>query len=345
MCIRDRYMSVYINAEERNMRQMIGRAVDEEQWGDGDSFTQYLDSSAQMFLGIKKSLQRCVSLNKAQPLSDIHEQVFCACLQDYADALRARVTLPGNYDMGVVICRIINTADYCFETSGELAVSMQKHLESLDTALAEAITVSNEQAEFRSVQNYAIRQLVSNLMDQLSNGFEMLAKMPWGMIQEVGDHSPYIDEISEVLQASVPKYGQNLVSAFFSMFCHRFVEAFIPKYIDTIFSCKNVDVIAVQQLLLDTGALRSLLLKVPSMGDATPSNMFTKFTTRDMCKVEDLLKVLMSDKDSMVEVFLTFVKDGTKEEFQRICGLKGLKNPELDTLVQVLQRRLPANRQ
>ena len=107
----EQYMSVYINAEERNMRQMIARAVSEEKWGVGDSFTKVLDSSAQLFLGIKKSLQRCVAINKVpktyplfecdgwlsqpRPLSDLHHQVFCACLQDYADALRSRVTESG----------------------------------------------------------------------------------------------------------------------------------------------------------------------------------------------------------------------------------------------------------
>eukprot|EP00656_Telonema_subtile_P028044 TRINITY_DN3029_c0_g1_i1.p1 TRINITY_DN3029_c0_g1~~TRINITY_DN3029_c0_g1_i1.p1 ORF type:complete len:344 (-),score=59.14 TRINITY_DN3029_c0_g1_i1:67-1098(-) len=341
MCIRDRYMGVYINAEERNMRQMINRAVSEEKWGVGDSFTKVVDSSAQMFLGIRKSLQRCVALNKARPLYDMHNQVFCSCLQDYADALRARVTMPGDYDINIVICLIINTADYCFETSGELAESMKKAFSGLDNELGESVSVSNEQAEFRSVQNYAIRELVDNLNNQLGKAFTMLAKMPWGMIKEVGDHSSYIDEISEVLHSNVPKFAQNLVPAFFNMFCNKFIEQFIPTYIDTIFACKNVDVIAVQQLLLDTGALRGLLLKIPEMGDASASNMFTKLTNRDMSKVEDLLKTLMSDKDSMVEVFLTFVKDGTAEDFQRVCELKGLKKVEVDTLIQVLQRRLP----
>ena len=119
----------------------------------------------------------------------------------------------------MVICLIINTADYCYETSGELAESMKKAVRGLGSdELADEISVSNEQAEFRSVQNYAIRQLVSNLMDNLQKGFTMLARMPWGMIQEVGDHSPYIDEISEVLHSQVPKFASTLVPAFFNMF-------------------------------------------------------------------------------------------------------------------------------
>ena len=60
----EQYMEVYISAEETNMRQMIRRAVSEEKWEIGESFTKVVDSSAQMFLGIRKSLQRCIALNK-----------------------------------------------------------------------------------------------------------------------------------------------------------------------------------------------------------------------------------------------------------------------------------------
>ena len=38
---------------------------------------------------------------------------------------------PGEADINVVICLIINTADYCYETSGELAESMKKAVRGL----------------------------------------------------------------------------------------------------------------------------------------------------------------------------------------------------------------------
>lgn len=273
----------------------------------------------------------------------MHKQVFCVCLQDYANALRSRMTQHGDADISVVICLIINTAEYCSETSNELAGSLKKALSNLQSAWVEDISVVNAQAEFRAVQNEAIRALVDNLMRQLGKGFAMLQGMPWGQIAEVGDHSEYVDELTEVLQSNIPKFAENLVPAFFNMFCNKFIEAFIPKYTDTIYKCKNVDIVANQQMLLDSKAVRGLLLKIPSMGDVKPSNMFTKLTNKDMARVEDLMKTLMADNEQMVEVFLAFDL-GSASDFERLCGLKGLKKPEIDTLLKVLQSKLASKK-
>merc|ERR1711865_806939 len=102
--------------------------------------------------------------------------------------------------------------------------------------------------------------------------------------------------------------------------------------------CKNVDIVANQQMLLDSKAVRSLLLRIPSMGNAKPSPMFTKLTNKDMARVEDLMKTLMADNEQMVEVFLAF-ELGTASDFEQLCVLKGLPKPEIATLLKVLQSR------
>ena len=63
---------------------------------------------------------------------DLHQRCFRMVLQEYVNALKARIERGANMaDRDIECCMIISTADYCHDTSGQLC-------ESIKTSLSEA---------------------------------------------------------------------------------------------------------------------------------------------------------------------------------------------------------------
>jgi len=342
----EKYLDFYISAEEKNMRAQIVDFVKKESWIPNDSFTKVLDSSAQMFLAIRESLKRCLALNKEQVMYDLHQRCFRMCLQEYADALEARIERGGGgQHRDIECCMIISTADYCFETSGQLCESIKK---SLGEDYGAMVSMQHEQNEFRGAQNKAIMALVKHVGTLLDPAFSTMSKVPWSMHPDVGDHSKYVDQINDVFSNNITKYAENLNASFFNIFCQKLVEFLIPKWTATIYSsCKKINNDGVQQLIVDTGAIRATLIQVPSIGGGKPTNMYKKVVNRDMAKIEDLLRVLMSNNDNdpklMLEVFENYMKhnkDLTAADFGKIVGLTSFKKVEQDALVEQLARNL-----
>jgi len=240
---------------------------------------------------------------------------------------------------------IISTADFCFETSGQLCESIKK---SLGEEKAAMVNMTQEQNKFREAQNKAILALVAHTGSLLEPAFSSMSKVSWAMHRDVGDHSKYVNQINTVFEDNIAKYAENLTPSFFNIFCQKLVEFFIPKFIDTIYaSCKKINNDGVQQLLVDTGAIRATLHHVPTLGNGKPTNMYKKVINKDMAKVEDLLRTLMSNDETdpkrMLEVFKAYMmhnKDLAVSDFEKIVGLTGFKKVEQSALVEQLTRDL-----
>jgi len=349
----ENYLDYYISAEEKNMRAMVLETVRKESWMPQDSITKFLDSSAQMFLAIRESLKRCHALNKPQAMYDLHQRCFRMCLQEYANALKAHVSnraAEGYANRDIECCMVVNTADYCTLTSGQLCESIQKILgDSSQPEYAEMVSMEHEQNEFRGARNEAIGDLISYLSEVLEPAFQNMANMPWAMHEMVGDHSKYVDEISEILQANIPKYAENLTSEIpLKLLYQKLVEWLIPKFSETINQgCKKITNDGVQQLLLDTGALRATLNHIPKYGNKEATALFKRYIAKEMAKVEDLLRTLMSndlaDPKRMVEVFKEYMKHNKDlgiADFEKVVELTGFRKQEQAALVEQLKRDL-----
>jgi hypothetical protein len=75
----------------------------------------------------------------------------------------------------------------------------------------------------------------------------------------------------------------------------QLAASFAPRFHANIFRCKRISETGAQQMLLDTHAVKTLLLEVPSLGGqtSTPAS-YTKYVTREMSKAEHLLKVAIN---------------------------------------------------
>lgn len=161
----------------------------------------------------------------------------------------------------------------------------------------------------------------------------------------VGDQSPYITAITTHLKTTVPIIRENLSQSrkYFTQFCIKFANSFIPKFIQNIYKCKPINTEGAEQLLLDTHMLKTVLLNLPSISSQINRQApaaYSKVVTKGMTKAEMILKVVMTPVDppkNFVEQYKKLLPECQLTEFYKILEMKSVKRQEQTILVDVFK--------
>ncbi|EXC35019.1 hypothetical protein L484_017720 [Morus notabilis] len=351
----ERHLTVYIELEEKTLMENIEKLVQEETWDiEEGSQNNVLSSSMQLFLIIKRSLKRCTALTKNQTLLNLFK-VFQRVLKAYATKLFARLPKGGTGIVAAatgvdgqiktsdrderVICYIVNSAEYCHKTSGELAESVSK---IIDSHLAEMVDMSEVQDEFSAVITRSLVTLVHGLETKFDAEMAAMTRVPWSTLENVGDQSEYVNAINMILTSSIPVLGRLLSPVYFQFFLDKLASSLGPRFYANIFKCKQISETGAQQMLLDTQAVKTILLEIPSLGRQTSgAASYSKFVSREMSKAEALLKVILSPIDSVADTYRALLPEGTPMEFQRILELKGLKKADQQSILDDFNKHGP----
>lgn len=163
---------------------------------------------------------------------------------------------------------------------------------------------------------------------------QAMTKISWLHFDNVGDQSSYVTQIIMHLKNTIPNLRDNLASSrkYFTQFCIRFANSFIPKFIQNIYKCKPISTVGSEQLLLDTHMLKTALLELPSIGSEVKRQApttYTKVVIKLMTKAEMILKLVMAPLDNNLEGFVSqFVQllpESTLAEFHKVLDMKGAK--------------------
>lgn len=182
--------------------------------------------------------------------------------------------------------------------------------------------------------------------------------MQWQTVKNVGDQSAYVNVITSYLKQNIPIIRDYLSSSrkYFTQFCVKFVNSFIPKFIQHIYKCRPIGIstdntsntVGCEQLLLDTHSLKTVLLDLPSLGSQVnrkaPAS-YTKVVVKGMTKAEMILKVVMAPitpPQSFTEQFLKLLPECHISEFHKVLDMKGLKRNEQTTLVEIFKSQAPS---
>ncbi|XWS62080.1 hypothetical protein CRYUN_Cryun07bG0180400 [Craigia yunnanensis] len=322
------HLTVYTELEEKTLMENLEKLVQEETWDvEEGSQNNVLSSSMQLFLIIKRSLKRCSALTKSQTLYNLFK-VFQRVLKAYATKLFAGLPKGGTGIVAAatgmdgqiktsdrderVICYIVNSAEYCHKTSGELAESVSK---IIDSQFADRVDMSVVMDEFSAVITKSLVTLVHGLDTKFDAEMAAMTRVPWGTLESVGDQS-----------GSIPVLGSLLSPIYFQFFLVKLSSLLGPRFYMNIFKCKQIPETGAQQMLLDTQAVKTILLEIPSLGRQTSGAAgYSKFVSQELSKAEAVLKVILSPVDSVADTYRALLPEGTPMEFQRILELKGLK--------------------
>lgn len=178
-------------------------------------------------------------------------------------------------------------------------------------------------------------------------------------------------------QTTIPVIRDNLASSrkYYTQFCHKFVNSFIPKYVNALYKCRLMSttistssstdsssnassinqinsanqqsILGCEQLLLDTHSLKTILLDLPSIGSQVKRKApasYTKVVIKGMTKAEMIIKVVMQSilpAQTFIEQYLKMLPESHAVEFTKIMDMKGLRRTDAMYLVEIYKRMAP----
>ncbi|XP_022451847.1 vacuolar protein sorting-associated protein 53 homolog [Delphinapterus leucas] len=368
------HLYVYIESQDKNLGELIDRFVaDFKAQGppkpNTDEGGAVLPSCADLFVYYKKCMVQCSQLSTGEPMIAL-TTIFQKYLREYAWKILSG-NLPKTTSSGggltissllkekegsevakftleelCLICSILSTAEYCLATTQQLE---EKLKEKVDISLTERINLTGEMDTFSTVISSSIQLLVQDLDAACDPALTAMSKMQWQNVEHVGDQSPYVTSVILHIKQNVPIIRDNLASTrkYFTQFCIKFANSFIPKFITHLFKCKPISMVGAEQLLLDTHSLKMVLLDLPSIGSQVvrkaPAS-YTKIVVKGMTRAEMILKVVMAPHEPLVVFVDNYIKlltDCNTETFQKILDMKGLKRSEQSSMLDLFRQRLP----
>ncbi|XP_074045259.1 vacuolar protein sorting-associated protein 53 homolog isoform X2 [Macrotis lagotis] len=368
------HLYVYIESQDKNLGELIDRFVaDFKAQGppkpNTDEGGAVLPSCADLFVYYKKCMVQCSQLSTGEPMIAL-TTIFQKYLREYAwkilsGNLPKTTSTSGGLTISsllkekegsevakftleelCLICSILSTAEYCLATTQQLE---EKLKEKVDASLIERINLTGEMDTFSTVISNSIQLLVQDLDAACDPALTAMSKMQWQNVEHVGDQSPYVTSVILHIKQNVPIIRDNLASTrkYFTQFCIKFANSFIPKFINHLFKCKPISMVGAEQLLLDTHSLKMVLLDLPSIGSQVvrkaPAS-YTKIVVKGMTRAEMILKVVMAPHEPLVVFVDNLIKlltDCNTETFQKILDMKGLKRSEQSSMLELFRQRLP----
>ncbi|KAM4699601.1 vacuolar protein sorting-associated protein 53 homolog [Discoglossus pictus] len=368
------HLYVYIESQDKNLGELIDRFVgDFKAQGPPKATSEdagaVLPSCADLFVYYKKCMVQCSQLSTGEPMIAL-STIFQKYLREYAwKILSGNLPKTSSGSSGLtitsllkekegsevakftmeelcLICSILSTAEYCLATTQQLE---EKLKEKVDITLTERINLTGEMDTFSTVISNSIQLLVQDLDSACDPALTAMSKMPWQNVEHVGDQSPYVTSIILHVKQNVPIVRDNLASTrkYFTQFCIKFANSFIPKFINHLFKCKPISMVGAEQLLLDTHSLKTVLLDLPSIGSQVvrkaPAS-YTKIVVKGMTRAEMILKVVMAPHEPsvvFVDNYIKLLADCNTDTFQKILEMKGLKRSEQNIMLDLFRQRLP----
>lgn len=373
------HLHIYIESQDRNLSDLIQRFVEDFRTQgpppiQAEEGGAVLPSCADLFVFYKKCMIQCSQLSTGQPLLSL-TATFQKYLKEYANRLltgnlpKSQAPMPTSLNFSTLlkeglkesssevpkftadeqyrVCSILVTAEYCLDTTQQLE---EKLKEKIDPSLVDQISLSGEIDVFHGVISNCIHLLVQDLETACEPAMTAMNKVNWSSIETVGDQSGYVNAITTHISRTVPVVRDNLASArkYFTQFCIKFVNTFIPRFINHLFKCKPISTVGAEQLLLDTHSLKTVLLDLPSIGSQVgrkaPAS-YTKIVVKGMTKAEMILKIVMSPADpqsAFVDNYIKLMTDSETSDFQKILDMKGLKRSDQNALLELYRNRAPA---
>jgi hypothetical protein len=307
------------------------------------SACQRVFNSAEMiFQTIRSSLLRCASFSSGVPLLTlVHE--YKVCFQIYAETLRSSLcpVIPPSaprvgrrraflltLDEEVLACRAVITAERCASLIPQIQTEVSSKLLAQHASDAEMRAQSEL---FEDVTYHGVNVLVGSLLGKANESLVYMVATPWAKISVVGDCSPYIRMLHQMLTTRVPRLRKVLSWKCFDALCYRFSSDLLDHFLALIMGLKKIGVVGAEQLLLDTNELKPLLMKLHHTSLPLKSlerqtmqvpETFLEMVTKKARLIEVVLKLICSDDEHIESTFYLMWPEGQEGDLKSIKALK-----------------------
>ena len=167
----------------------LPRSLDEE-----FSSQQVIPSSTEMFNFYRLSLAQCAKLSTGQPLAEL-TQVFAKYLDLYSQQVllfyiseKPSGGTPSRIPTMEDIVLVLNTADYCYNTSVALEEKIRSRIDDNHKA---TVDLQSQADAFMGIASASVRGLVRIVEAALEPSWREMRNIAWSKIETCADHSSY----------------------------------------------------------------------------------------------------------------------------------------------------------
>lgn len=309
-----------------------------------------LPSSADLFIFYRHVLAQTAKLSTGAPLLDL-SKLFARYLNIYSNSI-IKPTFPEKVqteDDIRTIALIMNTADYCFNTTSQLEERVQQQI---DAEYKEKVDFENEKSAFLEIVNQCIRRLVSKVESACEYSWREMTNTNWAKLETVGDQSSYVSELQKNINTETALILKHITKDLYvRMICDKVVEAIMNAFLIHVVRCRPISEVASEQMLLDLYVLRSTFLKLPTLKDGAdpqkpPSGQFTRHVSKSLGRIETILKVILTQSEpaeGLVQNYFFLIGDKSTENFSKILDLKGMSRSSQYHFLELFKSHMTAH--
>lgn len=306
------------------------------------SCQRVFNSAEMIFQTIRSSLLRCASFSSGVPLLTlVHE--YKVCFQIYAETLRnclcpvipptaprvgRRNAFHLTLDEEILACRAVITAERCASLIPQIQSEISGKLQS---QYAPDVEMRAQSELFEDVTFHGVNILVGSLLGKANDSLVYMVATPWSKITVVGDCSPYIRMLHNMLNTVLPRLRKVLSWKCFDALCYRFASDLLDYFLALIMGLKKISVVGAEQLLLDTNELKPLIMKLHHISLPLKSlerqtmqvaQSYYDMVTKKARLIEVVLKLICSDDEQIESTFYLMWPEGQEGDLKIIKALK-----------------------
>ncbi|EUC58213.1 vacuolar sorting-associated-like protein [Rhizoctonia solani AG-3 Rhs1AP] len=309
-----------------------------------------LPSSTELFFAIGTGMDECLKLGGEGvllPMCKMYKRWLKVYAEDVLIAGTKRSALDrksteSRFNPSEIqkLCLVLNTADYCQTTAGQLEEKIKDKITPEEAEEGEGeFSMQEEQDLFVSVISTCLTLLLRELENTADSPFQTLLKSNWGAIETVTGTSAWVEELATAT-ASVSEVIHDKIEPkkYVRSFCDRASNALVTRFTNALVKSRPIKGLGGEQLLLDLQSFKSSLLKIPGSG-ASAESMYARNVTKNISRLETLLKVIITPvdpPDAFVLNYILLIGDSSFSNFQKVLDLKGTPKAEQNTLLDTL---------
>lgn len=348
------YLSIWVESQDKQLSTLIPKYRSQPIRQPEEEFHSQLvmPSSTELFHHYRITFAQCAKLSTGNKLLEL-SKTFAKYLDLYAQqvlfhSLSERGGGSGPSTEEIVV--IINTADYCYQTTNQLEDKIKSRI---DEDLREQVDLQSSADAFMGVASAAVRALVHSAEVDCDPAWREMRNVAWSKMESVGDQSGYVsvllqrvnDRSKEVLRyLHKPQYAR--------AYCDNLVDAITTTYINNIVACRPIVETGAEQMLLDSYVLKkgfNNLLTINAEPGTQPNQAFVKRVQQTTSKLDPILKTLQvrsSPPEGLVQAYLIHIRDRSEGNFRKLLELKGInKRQEQSSLLELfnVHKATPTN--
>ncbi|CEL61322.1 Vacuolar protein sorting-associated protein 53 homolog OS=Gallus gallus GN=VPS53 PE=2 SV=1 [Rhizoctonia solani AG-1 IB] len=355
-----KHMSVFVDAQDKLISDLVASHRGPNARSSLDASTAspdpdtpvptLLPSSTELFFAIGTGMDECLKLG-GEGVMKLMCAMYKKWLKVYAEDVLIVGTKRSGQDRKSIetrfnpseiqkLCLVLNTADYCQTTAGQLEEKIKDKITEEEGQGEEGeFSMAEEQELFVSVISTCLNLLLRELDSTVDQSFQTLLKSNWGAIETVTGPSIWVEELGTAT-ASVSQVIHDKIEPkkYVRSFCDRASNALVTRFTNALVKSRPIKGLGGEQLLLDLQSFKSSLLKIPGSGTSAES-MYARNVTKNISRLETLLKVIITPidpPDAFVLNYILLIGDSSFSNFQKVLDLKGTPKAEQNTLLDTL---------